>query len=106
MERWSLAFMRLDDREHIAWLKLLYAYVVNDGVLAESELPTITKTGKRWPELRDKLVRLGLGEVVDACWVDADQDKNLSLQRKYHERAAYAAQVRWERRRRAGGGDA
>ena len=88
----------LNDREIAAWLRLTMAFVVRDGELPVEGLSAITKTGKRWPALRDKLIILGLGCIEDGHWIDADQRANLEIQRRLSMRAVRANEVRWRSR--------
>lgn len=96
-ERIFFLLESLDDRELAAWVRLTVAYVMADGALSsdEKKLALVTKTGKRWPELRDKLVGLGLGRVEAGLWIDDDQQKSLDLQRQYSVRGERGAAARW-----------
>jgi hypothetical protein len=96
-ERLSLILGQLDDRELGALIRLTLAFVLADGVLAcdDKKLALITKTGKRWPEFRDKLIAVGLGRIEDGHWIDDDQCRNLELQRSYSERGKRGAAGRW-----------
>ena len=99
-ERFYFAIENLTEREMAAWLRLTMAFVTADGALPadDKRLAAITKTGKRWPELRDKLSMLGLGRVANGHWIDDDQNKNLQIQRRSTERALRANAVRWGKR--------
>jgi hypothetical protein len=96
-ERTYFLFEHLNDREFVAYMRLLTAYVVTDGVLSadDKRLAIITKTGTRWPELRDKLITLGLGRIDGGLWIDDDQQGNLDIQRRLSDRGSKGAKTRW-----------
>ena len=66
-ERFYFAVEHLPEREFVAWQRLVFAFVVADGALAadDKQLALLTKTGKRWPELRDMS---GCDLHVDESW--------------------------------------
>jgi hypothetical protein len=99
-ERILFAMENLTERETVAWLRLTMAYVTRDGHLPADDktLSMITKSGKRWPELRAKLVMLGLARIGSGWWVDDDQDVNLEIQRGLSRRAIKANAKRWGER--------
>lgn len=100
-ERCFFALEQLTEREFVAWIRLMVAYVVADGELAcdDKRLALLTKMGSRWPELRDKLAALGLGRLEAGFWIDDDQARNLGFQQRASERGERGAAVRWGERR-------
>lgn len=99
-ERLFFALGVLSDRELVAWVRLMLAYVVNDGVLPadDAQLAAITNAGKQWPALRDKLVTLGLGRIEHGMWIDDHQRSSLDLQRVQSLRGSKGAAARWRGR--------
>jgi hypothetical protein len=93
----TFAAEMLSDREMVAWLRLTLAYVVRDGVLPDDDghLSVITKTGKQWPTLREKLLTFGLGRIEAGQWIDDHQRSSLDLQRGQSLRGSKGAAVRW-----------
>jgi hypothetical protein len=87
----------LNEREFIAFMRLSLAYVVADGSLPadDKKLALITKMGRHWSGLRDKLIALGLGRVEAGFWVDDDQLTNILIQRRLSDRGVRANAVRW-----------
>jgi hypothetical protein len=100
-ERLLFVDAHLDDREQTAWLRLARVFTSADGVLPcdDKALALVTKTGKRWPDFRDKLIALGLGRIENGHWIDDDQLRNLECQRKARERGTAGAVALWKARR-------
>jgi hypothetical protein len=96
-ERLCFVLDGLEADEVVGWLRLTKAYVGSDGLLVadDKHLAVVTKIGKRWPALRDKLLALGLGRVDGGRWIDDDQDRNLEIQRRLSGRGSKAAIARW-----------
>lgn len=97
-ERLFYMLDQLTEREMVAALRLSLAYVIADGDLADDDkrMASITKlSAKAWPELRDKLLLLGLGRVEAGQWIDDDQLANLRIQRNVSARGKRGAQARW-----------
>jgi hypothetical protein len=96
-ERVCFALDSLSESEVVAWLRLTKGYVVNDGILLadDKHLAMLTKMGKRWPDLREKLIALGLGRIEGGLWIDDDQQQNLEIQRRLTNRGAKGASARW-----------
>jgi hypothetical protein len=96
-ERLLYVLACLSDSEVAAWLRLTTAYVIRDGLLVadDAELAKITRTGRRWAELREKLILLGLGRIEKGLWIDDNQDSSLALQRTQSLRGSKGAAARW-----------
>jgi hypothetical protein len=96
-ERVLFAAELLTDHELVAWLRLALAYVVRDGELPadDAHLAAVTKTGKKWPALREKLLMLGLGRIESGQWIDDHQQSSLELQRSQSFRGSKGAAARW-----------
>ena len=97
-ERNLFLFDQLDAKEHFAYLKLLTAYVIRDGVVPDDPKQIAKVCGitrKSWASLRAKLIDLGLGRVEEGRWVDDDQDRSLELQRRYSEKQRQRVRARW-----------
>ena len=93
------AIEHLDAQEYRAWSRIAAHYVANDGVLLalDKVMAQVTKTGKKWPDLRDKLLALGLGRIENGHWVDEHQRSSLELQRRASLRGRRGADARWEK---------
>jgi len=94
-ERLLYVLEMLTDQEVKSWLRVTIAYAVADGELRTEHLASISKAGKRWPDLRDKLLALGLGRIEGDRWIDDDQERSLAIQRSSSERGRRGAAGRW-----------
>lgn len=85
----------------VAWIRLVCHYVRLHGDVVDDDALLARFAGlgrKRWQELRQQLLDMGLAEVRSGKWIDQEQDRSIELQERASERSRRANLARWGRR--------
>jgi hypothetical protein len=100
-ERLEFLLAHLDAADLAAYLRITVAYVVRGADLPgdDRKLARIARLKPAaWAGLRDQLQDLGIAQVIDGRWRDADQDRNIELQEAFSESQRKRANGRWHPR--------
>jgi uncharacterized protein YdaU (DUF1376 family) len=90
----------LDAMEELAYRRICdLIYVTDDNLPDDRKLASLTKTGKRWPAIREKLLALGKIECINSRLSQGRCRDELAHARARISKSQHAAQIGVEKRK-------